>query len=390
MNLDLALPDKATVLVVDDTPANLSLMTGLLRDLYKVKAAIDGEKALRIAQSDAPPDLILLDIMMPGMDGYEVCRRLQANPATRDIPIIFLTAKAGIEDEKMGLELGAVDYITKPISPPIVLARVRNHLALKASADFLRNKADFLEAEVVRRTAEVMAIQDVTIMAMASLAETRDSDTGNHIRRTQHYVKVLAQHLRKHPRFASVLDDDRYIALLFKSAPLHDIGKVGIPDRILLKPGKLTFEEFEIMKTHTTLGRDAIQAAEEHLGMKVEFLNLAKEIAYGHQEKWDGSGYPQGAAGEAIPVGARLMAVADVYDALISRRVYKEGMPHEKAAAIIVQGRGQHFDPDIVDAFVAVQDQFQAIAQRFADTDADLQRKAEQQRQVLDTNPATA
>ncbi|WP_101103152.1 response regulator [Macromonas bipunctata] len=389
MNLDLALPDKATVLVVDDTPANLSLMTGLLRDIYKVKAAIDGEKALRIAQSDAPPDLILLDIMMPGMDGYEVCRRLQANPVTRDIPIIFLTAKAGIEDEKMGLELGAVDYITKPISPPIVLARVRNHLALKASADFLRNKADFLEAEVVRRTAEVMAIQDVTIMAMASLAETRDSDTGNHIRRTQHYVKVLAQHLRKHPRFASVLDDDRYIALLFKSAPLHDIGKVGIPDRILLKPGQLTFEEFEIMKTHTTLGRDAIQSAEEHLGMKVEFLNLAKEIAYGHQEKWDGSGYPQGAAGEAIPVGARLMAVADVYDALISRRVYKEGMPHEKAAAIIVQGRGQHFDPDIVDAFVAVQDQFQAIAQRFADSDADLQRKAEQQRLVLDTASTT-
>lgn len=389
MNLDLALPDKATVLVVDDTPANLSLMTGLLRDIYKVKAAIDGEKALRIAQSDAPPDLILLDIMMPGMDGYEVCRRLQANPATRDIPIIFLTAKAGIEDEKMGLELGAVDYITKPISPPIVLARVRNHLALKASADFLRNKADFLEAEVVRRTAEVMAIQDVTIMAMASLAETRDSDTGNHIRRTQHYVKVLAQYLRKHPRFASVLDDDRYITMLFKSAPLHDIGKVGIPDRILLKPGKLTFEEFEVMKTHTTLGRDAIQAAEEHLGMKVEFLNLAKEIAYGHQEKWDGSGYPQGAAGEAIPVGARLMAVADVYDALISRRVYKEGMPHEKAAAIIVQGRGQHFDPDIVDAFVAVQDQFQAIAQRFADSDADLQRKAEQQRLVLDTASTT-
>lgn len=377
MNLDLDLPEKATVLVVDDTPANLSLMTSLLRDKYKVKAAIDGEKALRIAQSDAPPDLILLDIMMPGMDGYEVCRHLQANPATRDIPIIFLTARAGIEDEKMGLELGAVDYITKPISPPIVLARVRNHLALKASADFLRNKADFLEAEVARRTAEVMAIQDVTIMAMASLAETRDSDTGNHIRRTQHYVQVLAQHLRTHPRFANVLDD-RYIAMLFKSAPLHDIGKVGIPDRILLKPGKLTPEEFDIMKTHTTLGRDAIQAAEDHLGMKVEFLSLAKEIAYGHQEKWDGSGYPQGAVGEQIPISARLMAVADVYDALISRRVYKEGMPHDKAVAIILQGRGQHFDPDMVDALVAVQDQFWAIAQRFADSDADLQRKERQ------------
>lgn len=389
MNLDLDLPEKATVLVVDDTPANLSLMTSLLRDKYKVKAAIDGEKALRIAQSDAPPDLILLDIMMPGMDGYEVCRHLQANPATRDIPIIFLTARAGIEDEKMGLELGAVDYITKPISPPIVLARVRNHLALKASADFLRNKADFLEAEVARRTAEVMAIQDVTIMAMASLAETRDSDTGNHIRRTQHYVQVLAQHLRTHPRFANVLDD-RYIAMLFKSAPLHDIGKVGIPDRILLKPGKLTPEEFDIMKTHTTLGRDAIQAAEDHLGMKVEFLSLAKEIAYGHQEKWDGSGYPQGAVGEQIPISARLMAVADVYDALISRRVYKEGMPHDKAVAIILQGRGQHFDPDMVDALVAVQDQFWAIAQRFADSDADLQRKDQQIQQISGPYSATA
>ena len=227
-----------------------------------------------------------------------------------------------------------------------------------------------------------MAIQDVTIMAMASLAETRDSDTGNHIRRTQHYVQVLAQHLRTHPRFAHVLDD-RYIAMLFKSDPLHDIGKVGIPDRILLKPGKLTPEEFDIMKTHTTLGRDAIQAAEDHLGMKVEFLSLAKEIAYGHQEKWDGSGYPQGAVGEQIPISARLMAVADVYDALISRRVYKEGMPHDKAVAIILQGRGQHFDPDMVDALVAVQDQFWAIAQRFADSDADLQRKERQGQHVF-------
>ncbi len=374
MDHDKLPQEPATILVVDDTPANLSLMTGLLRDEYKVKAAIDGEKALRIAQAQPGPDLILLDIMMPGMDGYEVCRQLKADPATRDIPVIFLTAKSGVEDEKMGLDLGAVDYITKPISPPIVMARVRNHLILKASADFLRDKADFLEREVSKRTAEVVAIQDVTIHAMASLAETRDSDTGNHIRRTQHYVRALALKLREQPRFAGLLDD-RYVSMLFKLAPLHDIGKVGIPDRILLKPGKLTPEEFELMKTHTTLGRDAIQAAERQLGMSVDFLKLAKEIAYSHQEKWDGSGYPEGLRGEAIPVSARLMALADVYDALISRRVYKEGMSHEQALDFISEGRGKHFDPDMVDAFLLIHQEFRAIAQRFVDTDADLAAK---------------
>ena len=365
---------KSTVLVVDDTPDNLSLMMELLKDDYKVKLANGGERALKLAAMVPPPDLILLDIMMPGMDGYEVCRRLKANPLTRDVPVVFLTAKTEVEDEKRGLEMGAVDYITKPISPPIVLARVKIHLALKAHADFLRDKNDFLEAEVSKRTREVVAIQDVTIMAMASLAETRDSDTGNHIRRTQYYVEALAKKLRSHPRFSALLTD-HYIHMLFKSAPLHDIGKVGIPDRILLKPGRFAPEEFEIMKTHTTLGYEAIEHAERQLGMHVEFLSTAKEIALSHQEKWDGSGYPQGLAGDAIPVSARLMAVADVYDALISRRVYKEGMPHDKAVAIIIQGRGSHFDPDMVDAFVQLQDQFHAIALRFADSDADMAQK---------------
>ena len=276
-----------------------------------------------------------------------------------------------------GWNWGAVDYITKPISPPVVLARVKIHLALKAHADFLRDKSDFLEAEVSKRTREVLAIQDVTILAMATLAETRDLDTGNHIRRTQHYVKALAEKLRTHPRFASVLTDN-YIQMLFKSAPLHDIGKVGIPDRILLKPGRLTPEEFEIMKTHTTLGRDAIEHAEIQLGMPVEFLSTAKEIALSHQEKWDGSGYPQGLAGEAIPLSARLMAVADVYDALISRRVYKNSVPHEQAVAIIQEGRGVHFDPDITDAFVELQETFHAIAARFADSDDEMSRKQAQ------------
>ncbi|UVL38593.1 two-component system response regulator [Pseudomonas sp. B21-040] len=360
-----------TLLVVDDTPDNLMLMTDLLKDRYRVKAANSGEKALRILQGDTLPDLILLDVMMPGVSGHEVAQQLKRDPRTRDIPIIFLTAMAATEDEIHGLELGAVDYITKPIRPALVLARVETQLKLKAAADFLRDHSDYLEKEVARRTLEVIAIQDVAIQAMASLAETRDNETGNHIRRTQHYIKVLAEHLRDHPRFSHFLTEDT-VALLFKSAPLHDIGKIGIPDHILLKPGRYTEEEFEIMKTHTTLGRDAIQHAEDQLGMRAEFLSLAKEIAYSHQEKWDGSGYPQGLAGDDIPISARLMAVADVYDALISRRVYKAGMPHGQAVEIIRQGRGTHFDPDICDAFLDCLDQFQTIAERFADTDQDM------------------
>lgn len=379
MMTDETLPlEKPTILVVVDTPENLTMMSFLLKDRYKVKVANHGQKALRIAASEPQPDLILLDIMMPEMDGYEVCRQLQQDPQTRNIPIIFLTAKASVEDEEFGLGLGAVDYITKPISPPVVLARVKTHLSLKASADFLRSKSDYLEQEVAKRTREISAVQDVTILAMASLAETRDNETGNHIRRTQHYVKALAEALRQQPKFATVLDDHT-IAMLFKSAPLHDIGKVGIPDRILLKPGRYEPEEFAIMQRHPLLGLQAIEHAEQSLGTSVDFLRVAKEIAYGHHEKWDGSGYPQGLVGEAIPLSARLMAVADVYDALISRRVYKEGMPHQQAAEIIAQGRGSHFDPDVVDAFFQIEQTFVAIAQRYLDSDQDLKAKAAQQ-----------
>jgi putative two-component system response regulator len=365
---------KPQVLVVDDTPDNLALMSDLLRETCKVRVANSGERALRLLANGTLPDLILLDIMMPGMDGYEVIRQLKANPTTRDIPVLFLTAKSEDEDERIGLELGAVDYLTKPVSHAILQVRVKMHLALKAQADFLRDKSAFLEAEVARRTREVLAVQDVTIHALASLAETRDNETGNHLRRTQHYVKLLAQHLSTHPRFAAKLSET-YIDGLFKSAPLHDIGKVGIPDSILLKPGKLTDAEFEIMKTHTTLGRDALARAEQELGTSVEFLSIAKEIAHSHQEKYDGSGYPLGLVGDAIPLAARLMAVADVYDALISRRVYKEPFSHEKSAAILQQGRGSHFDPDVLDAFLALQAEFQRIAERYADTEADLEEK---------------
>jgi putative two-component system response regulator len=357
---------RQVVLIVDDTPENLQLMNGLLRDHYRTRLANSGERALKAALQQPLPDLILLDVMMPGMDGYEVCRRLKAQPATERIPVIFLTAKVELEDEQMGFSVGCVDYVTKPISPPIVMARVQTHLALKAAADFLHDKNAYLEQEVQRRTREVQVIQDATIVAMCSLAETRDNETGNHIRRTQSYVRALAQKLQADPHFADYFGQHTP-EMLYKSAPLHDIGKVGIPDAVLLKPGKLTPEEFAVMKTHTTLGRDAILAAEKLIGAEDTFLRLAREIAYGHQEKWDGSGYPQGARGESIPVSARLMAIADVYDALISARFYKPAFSHEKAVAIITEGRGAHFDPRMVDAFLEIAGEFQRIAKAFAD-----------------------
>ncbi len=307
--------------------------------------------------------------------------RLMDLPGVRDVPVIFLTARSEARDEQLGLDLGAVDYITKPMSAPILRARVASHLKLKAARDFLRNQNSYLESEVARRTREVGAIQDVTIQAMASMAETRDNETGGHIRRTQHYVRILARHLQRHPRFSHFLADGN-IELMFKSAPLHDIGKVGIPDRILLKAGRLTAAEFEIMKRHTTLGREAIEAAERHLGTPLAFLAIAKEIAEWHQEKWDGSGYPAGLKGDAIPIAARLMAVADVYDALISERVYKSALPHQAALRIMEQGRGTHFDPDVLDAFLATTEAFREVAARFKDSDRD---HAELQRRALDS-----
>jgi putative two-component system response regulator len=367
--------DKYTILIVDDTPENLTLMNSLLKDEYKTKIANSGERALKLLAADGKVDLILLDIMMPGIDGYEVCRQLKENAATRHIPVIFLTAKVQVEDEQMGFDVGCVDYITKPISPPIVMARVKTQLTLKAAADFLIDKNDYLESEVQRRTREVQVVQDVTIMAMASLAETRDNETGNHIRRTQNYVRALAGRLQSHPVYGKKLDDAT-IEMLYKSAPLHDIGKVGIPDAILLKPGKLTTEEFEIMKTHTTLGRNAILEAEKLIDAPSSFLACAREIACSHQEKWDGSGYPDGLAGESIPLSARLMALADVYDALISRRVYKPPFPHAKAVDIITQGRGTHFDPAMVDAFLEIQDAFKDIAAKYEDSQEDVEAKA--------------
>ena len=354
---------NATILIVDDAPENLVVLSALLRPLYRVLAATSGEAGLRVAGGTPKPDLILLDVMMPGMDGYAVLARLQADPATRDIPVVFLTALAAATDEEHGLQLGAADYITKPIQPAVVMARVRTQLQAKQARDWMADQNATLEAEVARRMQENNLTQQVTIRALAHLAELRDPETGNHILRTSGYVRQLALGLRRHPRFAATLNE-RTVDLLARSAPLHDIGKVGIPDHILLKPGKLTPDEWTVMQTHSKLGSDAIEQAERDIEVPLEFLTMAKEIAHWHHEKWDGSGYPDRLAGDAIPISARLMALADVFDALISVRVYKPPMPYAEARAIIAAGRGKHFDPDITDAFLAGFDDFVAIAER--------------------------
>jgi putative two-component system response regulator len=360
--------DEKTILIVDDEPANLAVLAWALRPHYRVRAASSGQQALRALASPPKPDLIMLDVMMPDMDGYAVLTQLRADPATNSIPVIFVTALDDELNEERGLKLGAVDYIAKPIKPAIVLARVATQLELKKTRDRLAVQNTWLEAEVVRRMAENQLIQDVSIHALGYLAETRDSETGNHIHRTQQYVHTLAWELREHPRFAALLDD-RAIQLLVKSAPLHDIGKVGIPDHILLKPGPLTPEEWVIMKTHAQLGAEAIERAEKAAHKTADFLITAKEIARWHHEKWDGSGYPDGLAGEAIPLAARLMALADVFDALITKRVYKPAMAYEEARDIIVAGRARHFDPAVVDAFLASFDVFVSIAEACANND---------------------
>ena len=366
--------DKPTILIVDDTPDNIMLLSRLLKDRYNTKVANNGSLALQIAQSTPGLDLILLDVMMPGLDGYETCRQLKANPVTADIPVIFLTAKNQVEDEAMGLSLGAVDYIAKPISPPILFARVATQLTLAGARRQLQAHNENLEKLVQDRTAQLALMQEAIIMAMGTLAETRDNAAvtkgDHHIRRTQHYVRALARHLQHHPRFAADLTDEN-IELLYRSVPLHDIGKVGIPDRILLKPGVLDREEFEVMKLHAVYGRDTIMLVEKHIGGTNGFLMFAREIAHSHQEKWDGSGYPDRLAGEQIPLSARLMAVADVYDALISRRVYKPAFTHQQALDVMRKGRGTHFDPDVLDAFFEIEGQFAAIAEEFRDADPD-------------------
>ncbi len=359
--------ERPTILVVDDTPANLSLLGQMLKDDYRVKLANHGQRALDLAAA-TPPDLILCDVMMPGMNGFEVCQRLKRNPATTRIPVIFVTAALDVEEEKHGFEVGAVDYIHKPVTPLIVLARVRAHLQIKRWQDFMEDQSAWLQQEVARQVQQVVQLQSATIHVMVSLAEFRDEETGNHIRRTQEYVRLLGDWMLRHGFYPLVLTSAT-VDQIAQAAPLHDIGKIAIPDHILLKPAQLNSEEFEVMKTHAMQGFEILEQARHSMGEDNPLLFYASQITRHHHERWDGSGYPDGLSGAAIPLAARLMAVADVYDAIRSSRPYKRPFTHAATIALIEEGRGRHFDPDVLDAFFDLHETFASIAEQLADTE---------------------
>ncbi|MES2149206.1 MAG: HD domain-containing phosphohydrolase [Pseudomonadota bacterium] len=358
-----------TILLIDDDPATLEVINGCLLPHYGTRIATRAARGLELARTAPRPDLILLDLELPDLDGYAVCRILKGDPVTAQIPVIFLSSHAESADIIYGLELGAVDYVSKPVIAPILLARIRTQLRLHQAQLQLADRNGHLESLVSERTRDLQMIEELTIGALGAVAETRDNETGNHILRTRAYVEKLCRELKTVPsRQAGVADEDW--RQFWKCAPLHDIGKVGIPDHILLKPGKLSVAEFDVMKTHTTLGRNALRSPQMRTQYAGAFLRVASEIAYSHHERWDGSGYPEGLSGSAIPLSARLMAVADVYDALISKRVYKAPVAPADAVAIIVEGRGRHFDPVIVDCFLDCTSAFDEIAAGFSDLGA--------------------
>ncbi len=325
---------RPQLLVVDDEPANLQVLRHILQEDYRLLFAKDGTKALELAAREKP-ELILLDVMMPGMTGYQVCAQLKATPATSAIPVIFVTALADVEDEAQGFAVGAVDYITKPVSPPIVKARVRTHLSL-------------VRVEELRET----RLQIVQRLGLA--AEYKDNETGLHVIRMSHYSRVLA--------LAAGFSEAQAEELL-NAAPMHDVGKIGIPDAVLRKPGKLDGEEWEVMKQHAQIGADII--GEHPSGL----LRMAREIALNHHEKWDGSGYPRGIGGAEIPVEARIIAIADVFDALTSERPYKKAWPVEEAVQLLREQSGRHFDPELVELFLGQLPAILEIKERWAERD---------------------
>ncbi len=355
---------KPVVLCVDDTPTNLMLLNSHLKSLYRVKLINNGADALALLEREKV-DLVLLDVMMPEMDGYEVCRRIRNSQEHRHLPIIFITAKTSPEDEEQALSVGGNDFIAKPINPTTLKARVNNHLELQKYQEMLADKNQRLEAELEKRLTDIFRLQDATLSVMISLAEFRDECTGNHIKRTQNYITELAKKVSE--SYPDLGLTEHHINLINKCSPLHDIGKITIPDDILLKPGKLTDDEFEIMKTHAQRGVDILNSASDSMGLYGEFLSMASEIALTHHEKWNGSGYPQALQGEEIPVSGRMMAIVDVYDALRSERPYKRAFTHQEALEILEKGRGSHFDPDFLTCFMEIEALVDEVSERLKD-----------------------
>ncbi len=359
--MDLSLP-KATILVVDDLPANLRLLSEILQmESYRVQAFLHGRQALAAAARHTP-DLVLLDINMPEMNGFEVCAQLKTDPRLREIPVLFISALAETDDKMRAFTAGGVDYLTKPFQAAEVLARVKTHLNLRRLQVELNLKNHHLEELVKEKVEEITESQMAMITALAKLAESRDDDTGTHIERTQIYCKLLAKRLSETPRYANRINQE-FIDAIYFSAALHDIGKVGIPDHILLKRGPLSSEEYAIMQSHTIIGENTLLSARQKYPRNM-LVNMGIAIVSAHHEKWDGTGYPNGLAGEEIPLSARILAVADVYDALSSSRPYKLALSHEESVRIIQQDSGKHFDPSVVAAFLDIQTDLADIRSR--------------------------
>jgi len=352
-----------TVLIVDDIDINVMILEEILKDDYNILTANNGKKALKVLrEAEVQPKIILLDVQMPEMTGWEMFSVIKADENLKRIPVIFITAENDRESEL--LAAGAVDFINKPLVPEIVKLRVRNQIALKNYSDSLEEMVAQKTEEVIKKTEEANHILDNALRGLANVIEDRDLESGEHVKRTQFYVGALAKQL--------IVSNSKYAdellklnpEVIVKSMALHDVGKIAIPDRILLKPGRLSPEEYEIIKSHTTMGKKIVS----ELG-DVEtslYLRHSEDICYSHHERWDGKGYPQGLKGEEIPLVARLAALADVYDALISARVYKEAMPYEGSIKIIKEGSGTQFDPLVVDALIEIQDEIRKISEQYS------------------------
>lgn len=330
---------------------------------YNLLIAYDGIEAMELVGESPPIDIMILDLNMPRMNGFEVLEALQKNPRYRKITTLILTNYDEIENEIRGLDLGAVDYVRKPLNMSSLRKRIEVHLSLRKANKSIKEYNRVLEEKVSARTRELVVTRDTTIHALIGLLEVRNIESSNHTIRTQWMMKVLCEHLKTKEKYADVLNDE-YICELFKTAPLHDIGKVGIPDNILLKPGRLNPDEFEIMKRHTTYGVEALRHDADP-NMTVTFINTAVQIAGTHHERYDGTGYPNGLKGEEIPLCGRLMAIIDVYDALTNKRIYKPAYSHERALEIITSERSRQFDPYIVDAFIEIEKDIQRIAHTY-------------------------
>lgn len=365
--------DHPTVLIVDDMQENINLLKRLLAPKgYATLEATSGPAALDVVARQSP-DIILLDLVMPGMNGFEVCERLKRNLHTRHIPVIMVTGVADHEANIRALEVGVDDFVTRPIDPILLEARIRSSIKSKAMQDQIiryqkRLEDDnlILEERVRERTTQVERIQQVIVFSLSRLAESRDPETGEHLERMRRYVREIAVEMATWPKYDRIIDSG-FVETLYYSSPLHDVGKVGIPDAILLKPGKLSVEEFDIMKTHALIGGDTLKAADEEAGGN-SLLTMGQDIAYHHHEKWDGSGYPFGMLGPEIPLPARIVALGDAYDAMTTKRPYKEAYSHEKTKQLILEATGTHFDPEVVEAFLNRESKFIRIRETYQDT----------------------